>query len=175
MIDKWKPMYTISHRLLWDWTRGLNTCGRARTATYHKSRHLTTLLFLCCRLPRGVLRFHSVCHRGARPDMGTGPFLWPLHMREARRWRDWSLVGARGGLRPLAQTQPQVQTLWKNQQDRYVPWLLPHLRVWGRGDSRIPRDPHSGSPTSREEGRQGLIYPFQWNFPLHSPKITKVM
>lgn len=63
------------------------------------------LQLLCCRLPRSMLCFHSVCHCRAWSDMGALTFLWPFYMRETRRRGDRPLAGARGGLWPPAQTQ----------------------------------------------------------------------
>lgn len=41
------------------------------------------ILFIC-RLPRNVLRFHSLRHHGARNLLGPGPLLRPLHLRGVR-------------------------------------------------------------------------------------------
>lgn len=132
--------------------------------------YVTVLRYFCCRLPRCVLRLHSVCNCGAWSDMGALSILRPLHMREARGWRNWSPLGTCGGLWPPTKTKSQVQTLWQDQQDCHIPWLLSHLRVWGWSDPRISRDPDSGSSIRREEGCQCLTSSIQQYSLLHTFK-----
>ena len=122
---------------------------------------------MCCRLPWGLLRLHSVCNCRAWSDMGAVSFLRPLHMCEARGWRAWSPLGTCGGLWSPTKTKSQVQTLWQDQQDCHLPWLLPHLRVRGWSYPRISWAPDSGSSIRREEGCQCLNSSIQQYSLLH--------
>lgn len=93
--------------------------------------------------------------------MGAVAFLRPLHVCETRGWRHRPSLGACGRLWTSTKTKPQVQTLWEDQQDCHIPWLLPHFWVREWRNPWVPWDTYSGPSIRREEGCQGLIYSLQ--------------
>lgn len=95
------------------------------------------------RFPRSLFRLDQMRDRRARWNVGIGTLLRPLHLREIghrRRGRSLPPVWAGRRLRPAAQSQPEMQALREDQQDRPVPELLSPIRMRTRRKTRIPRN-----------------------------------
>lgn len=114
------------------------------------------------RLPWSMFRFNSMRNRWARWSLGIGSILWSLNLRQIRSRTRWSISFARIGrrLRPSAKSQPKMQIVWENEQDRRIPRLLSDLRMRGWREIRISRNPNcrSWNPTNHCQTEKSLNY-----------------
>jgi len=80
------------------------------------------------RFPWNLLCIHKMCNFWTRCAMGFETVLWTFHLCGTTR----TFVGVGRRLWPIAKTKLKMQALWQDEQNCWLPRLLPPLwvRTW---------------------------------------------